>query len=251
MADSIHKTKGIVLRTVPFGETSLIVSIYTELFGLQSYMVNRVRTSSRKGGGKLLFFQPATILEMEVYHHPFKRLNRIREYRLAFPQDEVQTHILKNSVAMYMIELLGRSVKEPEANSDLFAFIEDCLQHLNDCSREVMANFPVFFALQLSHFFGFYPDSGQNGILNPLPAGFDIREQMSKTDMLAQTHYLEPQAALVLAEIAKAQHPVELAEIQTNRDTRRKILEFLEGYYNQHLPGFGKLKTLRVLAEIW
>ena len=46
----VHKTKGIVLRTVKYGETSVIVTILTELFGLQSYLVNGVRTSSGKGG---------------------------------------------------------------------------------------------------------------------------------------------------------------------------------------------------------
>ncbi len=39
----IHKTKGIVLKTVKFGETSLVVTAFTEMFGLQSYMVNGIR----------------------------------------------------------------------------------------------------------------------------------------------------------------------------------------------------------------
>ena len=43
-----HKTKGIVLRTVKYGETSVIVTILTELFGLQSYLINGVRSSSRR-----------------------------------------------------------------------------------------------------------------------------------------------------------------------------------------------------------
>jgi DNA repair protein RecO (recombination protein O) len=46
----IHTTKGIVIRTVKYGETSLVVSAFTELFGLQQYMVNGVRTSKRSNG---------------------------------------------------------------------------------------------------------------------------------------------------------------------------------------------------------
>ena len=42
-----HKTKGIVLRTVKYGETSLVAIILTELFGVQTYMVNGVRTSKK------------------------------------------------------------------------------------------------------------------------------------------------------------------------------------------------------------
>ena len=44
----VHKTKGIILRSVKYGETSLIVTAFTELFGLQSYLVNGVRTVSKK-----------------------------------------------------------------------------------------------------------------------------------------------------------------------------------------------------------
>ena len=48
----LHQTKGIVLRTIKYGETSIVVNIFTELFGIQSYLVNGVRASSKKGTGK-------------------------------------------------------------------------------------------------------------------------------------------------------------------------------------------------------
>src|SRR5882724_4224239 len=80
-ADKIHKTKGIVLRTVKYGETSVIVTIFTELFGVQSYLVNGVRTSSKKGSGKANLFQPGAILDMVVYHNELKNLNRIKEFK--------------------------------------------------------------------------------------------------------------------------------------------------------------------------
>lgn len=44
----IYSTKGIVLRTIKYGETSVIASIFTESFGVQSYIVNGVRTSGKK-----------------------------------------------------------------------------------------------------------------------------------------------------------------------------------------------------------
>ena len=75
----LNKTKGIVLKTVKYGETSLIVTAYTELFGIQSYLVNGVRSSSRKGPGKANLFQPAAILDLLVTHNELKNLQRIRE----------------------------------------------------------------------------------------------------------------------------------------------------------------------------
>ena len=73
-----HKTKGIVLKTVKYGETSLVVTILTEIFGIQTYMVNGVRTS-KKSGSKAALYQPATMLDLEVYHNEMKAMNRIRE----------------------------------------------------------------------------------------------------------------------------------------------------------------------------
>ena len=77
----IHKTKGVILRAVKYGETSIIATVYTELFGVQSYMVKGVRQSSKKSQGKANYFQPAAILEMEVFYNELKQMQfRINVY---------------------------------------------------------------------------------------------------------------------------------------------------------------------------
>src|SRR5215831_7543790 len=89
-----HKTKGIVLRTVKYGETSVIANVYTELFGIQSYIVKGVRQSSKHGATKGNYFQPAAILEMEVYHNELKNLQFIKEYQWSY----LYEHVLFNVV---------------------------------------------------------------------------------------------------------------------------------------------------------
>ncbi|HEY0679960.1 MAG TPA: recombination protein O N-terminal domain-containing protein [Chitinophagaceae bacterium] len=86
---ALHKTKGIVLRTVKYGETSLVVTIYTEAFGTQSYLVNGIRKESRKGGGRANMFQPASILNLVIYHNELKQLNRIREFSWAYLYEHI------------------------------------------------------------------------------------------------------------------------------------------------------------------
>ncbi|HEX4373990.1 MAG TPA: recombination protein O N-terminal domain-containing protein, partial [Puia sp.] len=66
---NLYKTNGIVLRTVKYGETSVIVTIFTDLFGIQSYLVNGIRTSSKKMQSKINLFQPAAVLQLVVYHN--------------------------------------------------------------------------------------------------------------------------------------------------------------------------------------
>src|SRR5689334_1330858 len=100
---NLHKTKGIVIRVVKYGDTSLIVTIYTELFGVQSYLVNGVRTSTKKGPGKANLFQPASILDLVVYHNELKNLNRIKEFKWSFIYQHLFFDVIKNSVALFMI----------------------------------------------------------------------------------------------------------------------------------------------------
>ncbi|MCH5600183.1 DNA repair protein RecO [Niabella ginsengisoli] len=176
MSDKIHKTKGIVLRYIKYSETSIVVSVYTELFGLQSYLLNGIRASGKKGGSRIGFFQPAALLDMEVYHNEFKQLNRVKEYKFSFLYQQIFTDVLKNGVAAYMIELLTKCLKQPENNYGLFAFAEDCFMFLDGCNDKVMANFPVFFAVQLSHFFGFQPQGISSDVWKSSEVLFDIEE---------------------------------------------------------------------------
>ena len=94
----LHKTKGIVLNFVKFKETSVIVKIYTEKFGLQSYIENGVRSSKSKN--KIALFQPLTQLELVVYHDPKKEINRISEIRCILPYKSIPFEIKKSRNAL-------------------------------------------------------------------------------------------------------------------------------------------------------
>ena len=100
----LHKTKAIVLRTVKYGETSLIVTMYTELFGVQSFMVNGVRSAARSATGKANLLQPAAILELVMYHNKKKNLQRIKEFRWSFLYKDLFYNVIKNSIALFMVE---------------------------------------------------------------------------------------------------------------------------------------------------
>src|ERR1700729_3956463 len=137
----LHKTKGIVLRTVKYGETSLIATLYTELFGIQSYLINGVRTSSKRGPGKASLFQPAAILDLLVYHNDLKNLQRVREFGWSILYKDILSNILKNAVALFMVELLQKTLKQPEPNPELFYFIEDAFIHLDGAGDTMVANY--------------------------------------------------------------------------------------------------------------
>ena len=227
MADKTHKTRGIVLRAVKYGETSLIVTILTELFGVQSYIINGVRTSTKKGTGKANLFQPTAILDLVVYHNELKHLNRIKEFKWNYLYKHIFSDVPKNTVALFMIELLTKCLKQPELNPELFEFCEDAFIRLDESTGAVMANFPLFFALHLPAFFGFRIDdnhSDRNSIL-------DMKEGIFVSERPDHLHFLEGRQAATTSELLKIMQPAELEQIKLNHDFRRQLLFAYERYY--------------------
>lgn len=240
-----HKTKGIVLRTLKYGETSLIVTIFTEIFGVQTYMVNGVR-SAKKSSVKANYFQPAAILELIVYHSENKSMHRIKEFSWDFLYETVLTDVIKNSIAALMVELLQKCLKQPESNADLFHFCEDALLLLDKSNKKVAANFPLFFALHLTHFFGFRMTDNYDAknIFMDLQEGIFIDHQP------LHPHFISGESALLTSQLLKVMQPYELEHFNLNHDIRRKLLLSYQNYYALHISDFGQLKTLMILHEV-
>ncbi len=246
MSDKLYKTKGLVLRTVKYGETSIIVTIFTELFGVQTYLVNGVRSSSKKGTGKAGLFQPAALLDLVVYHNELKQLNRIREFKWAILYQTIFSDVPKNAVALFMVELLTKCLRQPESNPELFQFTEDCFLQLDQQQGTVMANLPLFFALHLPVHFGFRMTDNHSEDESYL----DLKEGQFSMEHPGHPYFLEGMQADVTSQLLKVMQPEELEQIRLHHDFRRQLLHQLELYYALHIPDFGTLKTLPVLREV-
>lgn len=240
----IYTTKGIVLRTIKYGETSVIASIFTELFGIQSYLINGVRTSGKSG--KAHFFQPSSLLEMEVYHNELKNLQRIKDLKWSAVYKNILGDVIKNSVALFMVELLQKSLKQPETNQNLFYFCEDAFLQLDDAETGITANFPIYFSMQIAQISGFSLQNNYSEKRNI----FNLQEGNFSTEASLPAEYASAEISFYISELLKAIHPNDLREIKMKGKTRREILKIMEAFYAWHIPEFGKMKTLSVLSEI-
>ena len=240
-----HKTKGIVIRSIKYGETSLVVTILTEMFGIQTYMVNGVRTS-KKSASKANHFQPTAILDLVVYHSENKSMQRIKEFSWAVLYDKLLSDVIKNSVASFMAELIQKCLKQPEPNADLFSFCEESFLALDRADRIVAANFALFFTLHLAHFFGFRMTDNFNSEDHVL----DLQEGIFIDHQPAHPHFIDGKNAELTAELLKVMQPAELEAFSLNGEIRRSLLlRYLE-YYALHIQDFGQMKTLLVLHEV-
>ncbi len=242
-----HKTKGIVLKTIKYGDTSLIATIYTELFGVQSYMVKGVRQSSKKSGSKSIYFQPGAILDMVVYHNQFKNLNFIKEYQWGYLYQNVLFDVIKNTVAMYVVEVVQHTLKEPEANPELYYLVQDTLTQLDKGTASLAANLPLYFTLQLAGELGF---KIQGTFTNSSPV-LDLQEGQFISVKNDHGHYIDGELAQLTSRLLNINFYSDLEEIPLNRNLRRELLNTYQNYMALHIPNYGVIKTISVLQEIF
>jgi DNA repair protein RecO (recombination protein O) len=241
-----HKTKGIVLRTIQYGETSIITSVYTELFGLQSYIVKGVRQPGKKVGSKQAYFQPAAMLEMEVYHNHLKNLQFIKEYKWSYLYHRVFFDVVRNAIAQFMIELVHQTVKQPEANPELFYLLEGSLLHADKGSDPAAANLPLYFIIRLAAGSGFQL---QGSFSKETPA-LELKEGMYIYSEASHRDIVTGSSVEIISKLQHTQSYNGLENITLNQSTRRQILDVLLHYASLHLTDLKELKSLAVMQQV-
>lgn len=241
-----HKTKGIVIKTINYGETSVITSVYTELFGLQNYIVKGVRQAIKKSAGKQMYFQSSAMLDMEVYHNELKNLQFIKEYKWGYLYQKVLFDVMRTAIAQFIIELFQHTIKQPEANPELFYLLEGSLLEADKGSNAAVANLPLYFMLHLATETGFE----LHGSFSRQTPVLDLKEGAYTDAEPLHADYISGSLAESISSIQQIQLYNELENIKLNRQLRRQLLEALLVYLSHHLTGFQKPKSLPVLQEL-
>jgi DNA repair protein RecO (recombination protein O) len=238
----LQKTKGILIKNTKYGETSLISKIYTRQLGLQSYMVNGVRKKKPRVSPALL--QPASLLEMVVYHKDRKQIQRPAELKPAHTYDQLPFHVLKSSIAQYILEVLYKSIHGEQESPRLFDFLYHALKHL-DQQPQLIPHFHLFVLIKLTKHLGFAP-SGRHSSNQPI---FDLKAGVFREAAPAHAQYLSPQNSKQFSRLASAKLS-ELEGIELSLSERRELTGQVEQYYRYHILGNSFLKTPSVLKEV-
>lgn len=219
----LHKTRGIVFRFTKYGDSSIIVTIFTELHGLQTYIVNGVRSKSAKG--KIALYQPLTLLDLVVYYKENANIKRIKEVRCLQQYQTLSTDVRKSSIAMFLTEILNKTVKEENHAQEQFDFILNSLLFL-DNQKTGFENFHLIFLIKLSRYLGF----GAHHVNDILSGIFTGSEEEAWIAKLIDAQY---------------ETPLAFTHVQ-----RRKLLEILVRFYTVHMDSLGEIKSVQVLKEV-
>ena len=239
----LSKTEAIVLHAFKYGETRMIVDMFTRLNGRLSFIVQLPKTSH--GKMKKQFFQPLTLLSVECDVRPSQQLQKLRNAALWTPLPSLQTEPSKLSVTLFLAEFLYHALKGEQQNEPLFDYVVNSLQWLDSTDGPV-ANFHLVFVMRMARFLGFYPN------LEDYEPGcyFDLRVSAFCPEPPLHRDVLLPQEAEKVQLMMRMDYQT-MHVFRLSRQDRGRLLEIALAYYHIHLPAFPELRSLGVLQEMW
>ena len=241
----VQSTAGIVLRSIKYGETSVVVTIFTSLFGIQAYMVKGVR-STKTARNRSGLLQPASLLDMVVYHQSQKTLQHIREFQPAPIYHTVQQDVIKNSVALFSVELLLRLLPENAPLPDLFDFSREYFIRLDEMPRNQVANFPLFFMITCSRQLGYE----LKGDFTRETPHLNLQEGGYTDHPPAAPPYTSPGDAAALHRLLQTDSFSALPVTIMTADMRMRLTEWYVAFLQIHSQHMGNIRSLAVLRTI-
>lgn len=234
-------TNAIVLSSLKYGDTSLIVRAFTQSDGLKSYLLKGVLTS-KKSKIRPAYFLPLMQLEIVANHKNKGTLESIRDVKVSVPYQTMHTDIVKNSVVLFLAEMLGISIQEQERDEGLFNYLEYALHWMD--MHKLSPNFHILFLLNLTKYLGFYPDISQQDLpfFDLLEGGFCKTPSLNP---LIQNEILDDFKKFLGTDF------VALQTIKLTKSNRRELLKTIVQYFKLHIHGFREPKSLEVLNAVF
>lgn len=238
----LHKTRGIVLKTIPYSESSVVVKILTEKLGVQSYLIHGVKKPKAKIPMNLL--QSLHLLDMVVYHKAGVQLQRMTEARPSPVFRTIPYDLVKNTMVQFLNEVLYKAIGEGTGDELLFGFIYHALCWFDEAD-EVAVNFHLSFLMKLSKYLGFAPHFEAHDSL----AYFDLQEGAFTVVPPAHPYFIEKEDAAWLKILFLS--PFEkLNDLKIPNPKRRYLLAKLLVYYSLHTASMGQIKSHQILEEV-
>ena len=246
------KTEAIVLHSFKYGESRLIVEMFTRQEGRLSFAVPIPKTA--KGRLKKQYFQPMTLLEVECDVRQRNQLQKLKDARLLTAYASIPFSPEKLAIALFTAEFLYHALRSEQQDELLFTYISNSMQWL-DAAPAGYANFHLTFLMHMSRFLGFYP----NLTPGPSPKGegsfgdelfFDLREARFCNTAPLHRDFLQPEEAGMIQLLMRMDFPT-MHLFRLSHQERNRIVDVLVQYYRLHIPQFPELRSLSVLQELW
>ena len=235
----LKSVEGIVVRSVKYGETSLILDLLTPEDGISSFIVSSIRKKGKRGKSSLT--QILNIVKVEAYVKDNGKLSRIKEISLSYVYKSIPFDVVKSSVATFIVEICRNTVKASDDYHGIYHYVIKGLIHLDN--QEVSnPNFHIIFLLGLLKYVGFDITNNYDEQQNH----FNIREGHFCRYVGDHRYLLNAQTSHHLSHYLK-----DPGYAKINRVERKDVLKGIVTYYQYHIDGFGQLNSLAILETLF
>lgn len=237
----IVSTRAIVINYTRYSDSSIIAHLFTESLGRVSVMVYGMKNKKQN---KLVAFQSLFLLDIELDYKPNRNIQVLKEHRISPPLMHLTGHVIKSSIALFLAEILNKSLKEEAADTNIFSFLQTSVEVL-DQMDEGIGIFHLSFLTKLSRYLGFSPDEN-----NSNSNYFDIKTMLGTQIKPSHKFYLNEDGFKHLILMYNTGYD-ELSNIKLSIKDRNELLEAIIQIYEVHSINFNTLKSFEIFKQVF
>lgn len=232
--------KAIVLGSVSVKNNANVIKAFSQNHGLLSLYLS---PAAKKKAARNAVLQPLSLVELSYSSNKRSSLLNLKEARITHPLFGIQGDIFKNSMALFLADVLNKIVPE-DHDKDLYDFMANAILLFNEV-EEGKANFHIAFLLRLTKWLGFYPNFRDDPF-----SYLDLQEGEFINGKPNHPHYLNRAESNYIARFLQSEWSV-MNEIKMVGKERGILLKAIINYYALHVPGFKEPKSLSILEEVF
>lgn len=247
----LTKSQIIVLHTIKHGDTGIVVQCYSSTAG-RCALYFRASSKNRVSASLL---HKLNILDVVTYSNGSQSMPTIKEISAPYRIAAIRSDICKSSIAIFISELLGRTVREEEANPHLYSFLSSSIQILEHIEHGV-PNFHIHFITHLCKMLGFMPMDNYSSA-TPIfdmatakftfaPAGYVYGTQMLGPEESQLLHALLNTPSTNLEKLFCGSQ-----ELKINGEARLAYTKRMIEYISHHIGNNIEIKSLDILHQIF
>lgn len=229
------QTEGIVLHLAKYSDKASILHLYTLDGGRLPLMVYGLHSKTGKAAAGIL--EPLMHIEIEANIQPNRQIHQLKTAHLKYVPQSIRTDMKKRAVAMFMAEVLYRTLQHPLSDPQLFGYLTELIRNLDESASP--ENLHICFLLHFMQYMGITPDLEGQGKLLDMQTG-----ELTSICPLHKDYFSQEETNLLKA--------LEMTDrVVIGRGQRQALLEKLCHYYELHLTEFQIPKSLGVLEALW
>ncbi|MBK8845855.1 MAG: DNA repair protein RecO [Bacteroidetes bacterium] len=235
-------TQGIVLHSLKYGETSLILNILTRDYGLHTYIYKGVR-KSKTHAANLLF--PLSCISLTSYMKASTGMHLLKEISASPSLPSILLSPQKNLQSLFLSEVILKSMKHEDTDQAMFDFLHDQIILLEN-THENVSLFQLNLLAKLTLYLGFSPHGNYDQQHNPY---FDLLEGYYSGHLPVHGQYLSGTDAALFSRVFAIDERL-LPRLNITLAETKNALHLLTKYYQLHALHGQQLKSFDILLEL-